>query len=308
MVSLFKSGDQLFDEGIDLIKRKEYNKARSTFDKAIEKGSSKSALASLMISVIFILNNQSNANGYETLANDIDSANIPAFEFGLTNLECSKLSVECRLTAKKINLLAAGGNATLREKKGNDLIKLAQEYQRELGRDSLQLNELIYGDSTKTGADEACGLMALGYENLASAEVLSDPKKAAEILQNAANYRKQIGDDNSHDLELVRSYSKSAKCWICGRTTTGETIHFVSMSSEITPLMRTAQDSLLKSAPENFESIYVCRPCYSAISRRSDAIANKYYQDAIRELRTTEARLMAEIAEVRAYATMMRSR
>ncbi|UAL07664.1 MAG: hypothetical protein KRP56_07640 [Candidatus Methanogranum gryphiswaldense] len=308
MAFLFKSGDELFDEGVDLVKRKEYNKARSNFEKCVQKGTTNSNLATTYISIISMISDPNNPNVYTALAKNLRSSNTPTFEFGLTQVESEKLADECDLVAERIVLMAKNGNADVREQKGKDLIQLGQKYQMKLGKDTLKTNELINGDTATSGIKESLSIQALGYETLASASVLTDPKKAAEYLQNAYNYRKQAGDDGSHDMELIQSYSRSAKCWICGRTTTGEGIHFVTMSSEITPFMKSAQDDLLKSAPADFESVYVCRPCYSAISRRSDAIANKYYQDAIKDLRETEMRLRLEIAEVRASVAMVRMR
>lgn len=298
----------MFDEGVDLVKRKEYNKARSNFEKCVQKGTTNSNLATTYISIISMISDPNNPNVYTALAKNLRSSNTPTFEFGLTQVESEKLADECDLVAERIVLMAKNGNADVREQKGKDLIQLGQKYQMKLGKDTLKTNELINGDTATSGIKESLSIQALGYETLASASVLTDPKKAAEYLQNAYNYRKQAGDDGSHDMELIQSYSRSAKCWICGRTTTGEGIHFVTMSSEITPFMKSAQDDLLKSAPADFESVYVCRPCYSAISRRSDAIANKYYQDAIKDLRETEMRLRLEIAEVRASVAMVRMR
>ncbi len=304
MALLFKSGDELFEEGVDLIKRKEYEKARSNFNKCIQKGNADSDLAKVYISTINMITDHNNPNIYRVLAETLRGSNIPNFEFGLIQIDSSKMADECDLVAERLVLMAVNGDSQVREQKGRDLIKLGQKYQVKIGKDTLKINELVNGDSATSGIKESLGIQALGYETLASATVLVDPKKAAEYLQNAYNYRKQAGEDGSEDMSLIQSYSKSAKCWICGRTTTGEGIHFLKMSSEITPYMRNDQDDLLKSADNGFESVFVCRPCYSAISRRADAISNKYYQDAIRELRATEARLRAEIAEVRAYASM----
>ncbi len=305
MAFLFKSGDELFDEAVNHINLKEYVKARADFSKCIEKGASKSSLASIYISIIAMVQNPENPNNYKALANNLRSVNPGMVEFGLTQVDGMRLADECDLVAQRIILMSTNGNAAVREKKGKDLIQLGLQYQIKIGKDTLKTNELIYGDTATSGIKESLSIQALGYETLASSAVLTDPKQAAEYLQNAYNYRRQAGDDGSHDKQLIESYSKSAKCWICGRTTTGEGIHFLAMSSEITPFMRNGQDDLLKSAPANFEAVYVCRPCYSAISRRSDAISRKYYDDAIRDLRATEARLQMEIAEVRAYASSM---
>ena len=45
VLSVFKSGDELFDQGVDLVKRKEFAKARRNFEKTVEKGGKAAALA-----------------------------------------------------------------------------------------------------------------------------------------------------------------------------------------------------------------------------------------------------------------------
>ena len=306
MALIFKSGDELFDQGIDLIKRKEFAKAKSNFQKSVEKDGKNAEIANIYISIIDVYSDPNSADRLEFLASRLEATNIGEFEFGLTSIESKKFAVELRLTAERIRIFAMNGNSNVREEKGNKLLQLAQKFQIQIGNDGLKLNELISNDVSITGIRESLSIQALGYETLASAVVLTDPKKAAEMLQNAYNYRRQTGEDVGDDMNLIKAYSKTAKCWICGRSTTGEGIHFITMSSEITPFMRTEQDDIQKSAPENFESVYVCRPCYSAISRRADVISKQYFDRGMQELRNTEARLQMEIAEVRAYASMRR--
>lgn len=303
VLKLFKSGDDLYTEGIDLIKRKEYKEARKVFQKAIDKEGGDDVLASVYIGMINLSDSLGEANDYRNLIPLLSNCNRDEFEFGLTTIVTSKFITECQLALESIRATNMGGDAII---KGKEIIAVGQRYQAEIGTDNLKTVEMFRGDTTQTGIKEGMIHMAIGYETMAQGYVQSDPKKAAEMLQAAYNYRKQIGDSGENDLKLIREYSRSAQCWICGRSATGEGIHFMAMSSDISPLMRKEQDELLKSASENFESIYVCRPCYTAISRRADGIARGYHEQSMQEMRAMEARLRAEIAAVRSSVAMMR--
>jgi hypothetical protein len=70
--------------------------------------------------------------------------------------------------------------------------------------------------------------------------------------------------------------------------------------------MRKSDDDILKSAPADYNSVYVCKPCYSSISRRSDEIARHYHDIAMREMRAMEARLQAEIRSMSASMMVRR--
>jgi hypothetical protein len=306
MALLFKSGDEHFDQGVDLVKRKEYDKAKSSFEKTIKKGGKEAELSGLYIAILDAVMRQADPGAFENLAAALGRTNLGNFEFGLTEVDPAKLAVESRLTADRLRLIALNGNIELMTNKGNKLLELAQKYQVQIGNNPLKIYEITKGDTTTTGLRESLALQALGFESLAGAIVFTDPKKAAEQLQNAYNCRRQLGDSGDQDMRLIKSYSKSVKCWLCGRPSTGEGVHFLAMSSDITPFMRATNDDLLKSAPETFESVYVCRPCYTAVSRRADEISKVYYDRAITEMRAMEARLQAEIASVRGMAMMSR--
>lgn len=185
------------------------------------------------------------------------------------------------------------------------MVKCAQEIQVNIGNDTLMLNE-FFNSVSISGNKLALTLMAEGNECYASAYLWDDPKKAAEYQQFAYNYRRQIGETGENNQALIRSYSKSASCWICGRDTTGEGMHFFPMSSDVSPQQKKKEDGILPSANDEYTSIYVCRACYSAISRRSDAIAQHYHKISMDELRSTEARLQAEIAALQAQVSSLR--
>jgi len=305
-LKIFKSGDELFNQGIDLVKRKEYAKARKNFEKTIEKGGSDAELAQIYIALIDICLDNNNPNKYLVLAGHLEKTRIEGFEFGLTDAESAKVAVECRLLAERLaTAKMPTNNQAQSEEKGNKFLDLARRYQSQIGNNPIKINELV-GLTVNTGLKEALYLQAWGYEALAGGAVLSNPKKAAEFLQNAYNCRRQVGESGEEDLKLVKAYSKSVKCWICGRPSTGEGVHFLAMPSDITPFMRATNDDILQSAPESYTSVYVCRPCYTSISKRSDEIAREYHDVAMREMRAMEARLRAEIQSAIAYSAIRR--
>jgi len=293
-MGILKTGDELFDQGVDLIKRKEFSKARNNFEKTIGKGGKNAALAGIYIDIIDACLDNKNPARFERLASTLGKTNA-SFEFGLTEIDPQKVALECKLLAERMNIVRTPGNTVAElEQRGNKYLDLARQYQSKIGNNLIQIYEVV-GMPVTNGIKEALYLQAWGYESLAAGAVMSDPKKAAELLQNAYTCRKQLGEDGQSDLNLMKAYSKSVKCWICGRPSTGEGVHFLAMSSEITPFMRTADDDILKSAPADYNSVYVCKPCHSSISRRSDEIARRYHDVAMAEMRAMEARLQAEI-------------
>jgi hypothetical protein len=305
-LNIFKSGDELFNQGVDLVKRKEYAKARKNFEKTIEKGGADAELANLYVSVIDACLDNNNPERYRVLGDKLEKTRIEAFEFGLTEVESAKVAVECKLLVERMYAARMDGRTqALLEEKGNKLLEVARKYQSQIGNNPIRLSELV-GLNVNTGVKEALYIQAWGYEALAAGAVLLDPKKAAELLQNAYNCRRQVGESGEEDLRLVKAYSKSVKCWICGRPATGEGVHFLTMSSDITPYMRSSNDDILQSAPNSYESVYVCRPCYTSISRRSDEISREYHELAMREMRAMEARLRAEIKSAIAFSMTRR--
>jgi len=305
VLSVFKSGDELFNQGVDLIKRKEYAKAKKNFEKTIEKGGREADLARIYTDIIDACLDRNNSARYVKLAATLANAKDD-FVFGLTEVNPGRLMTECKLLAERLAVTNLPGNTQAAlEDKGNKLLDIARRYQAQIGNDSIVISEIV-GIQVNTGIREALYVQAWGYENLASGVVMSDPKKAAELLQNAYACRKQLGEDGQQTMSQIKAYSRSVKCWICGRPATGEGIHFVAMSSDVSPFMRKSGDDILQSAPEDYKAIYVCRPCYSSISRRADEIAKQYHEAAMQEMRAMEARLRAEINSVASMAAMRR--
>jgi len=301
---LFKSGDELYDLGIDLIGRKDYDEAREKFFAAIEKGVSKekSELAGIYIALINVGKARGDVNVYDQLRGKCATCSVQSLKFGLTDVDMGALAEECRISANEIRATSMPEQDYMA--KGKALQASAAEYA-SFGDQPLKISEIFSGSTKATGSREALILQAMAFEVMGRGVVYADPKKASEYLQMAYNFRRQIGDSGEEDLNLMKKYAKSAKCWICGRPANGEGIHFMALRSNISQAFRTSTEKdIVKPASDDFGSIYICIPCYTAISNRSDEISRKYYNQAMTEMQAMEARLTAQINAVRVTATI----
>ena len=215
---------------------------------------------------------------------------------------CKK--TECELTIRKMTLLSSGDGTSGMER-GQQLIALAQDFQSRIGDRSLIALSLFRKDTSVTGTTEFYNLMALAYEIMADATVGDNPSQAAEYQQIAAGYRQQNGQSAEENLRRVREYSATCTCWICGRIATGEGINFYAAPAEA-PKSLEDKASAAAASREGYDHIYVCKACYTAISNRSDEIANEYYQQSMREMMAMEARLQAEIAALQSQIAFAR--
>jgi len=292
-LALFKTADEKFEQGNVYIKRGEWDKARSAFNKALNKGAKESEIARIMIALLDLRNN-STAAVYRSAAEVLRSSGELEVEFGLSTIKCSKLAVECEACAAEINALnmSTDGAGALKAR-AEALFAAGMTFQAQIGPNKLIIPE-VYQNFNVTGIQRANGLMAEGNENMAESVSLENPKRAAEYFQTALNYRRQMADANAEAriMEKIRLYSKAASCWICGREATGETIHFISMPTEVTPLLKNSKQASPLPSTGNDVSMYVCKACYVAISKRADAIAFEYHKSAMAEMRAMEARLI----------------
>ena len=304
---LFKNDDEHMEDAVDLIKRKEYEKAMAALRKAKskDKDGSLSAKCDAMEAFINLYNKQGDAGAYINAANKLKAYTDGPLELGLSTFDPAKLADECLLMAKTINVRnMPSSNPAENKAKGEALMDCAKDYQVKVGNNNLAIRE-FFGGGVTLGMKESITLMAEGNECLAEAFAWDDPKKAAEYQQFAYNYRRQNGESGERNQEFIRKYSASATCWICGRDASGEGMHFFPMSSDISPQMRN-NEGILKSADTEYKNIYVCRACYTSISRRADAISKYYYDVAQDDMRKMEARLQAEIASLQAEITSLR--
>jgi hypothetical protein len=72
------------------------------------------------------------------------------------------------------------------------------------------------------------------------------------------------------------------------------------MPTEVTAMQQKSKSASPLPSHVGGESIYVCKACYLAISKRADLIARQYYDAAMNEMRAMEARLNARINSVSA--------
>ena len=235
VLSFFKGADDLYAQGIDLIKQGDMDKARARFVKSIEKDGGPDDLSAVMVALIDMRGNLGNPNSYLNLIDKLKNCKVDEFEFGLTPLSTKTLITQCELSVEEINLINMNGGPEVLLEKGRRLIELAQKFQSLVGSDHLKLVEIYQNDTTRTGIRESMVLLAIAYESMATGTVWEDPRKAAEYQQIAYGYRKQIGDSGESNLKLVEEYSRSCKCWFCGRTASGAGIHFSNCPATFLP-------------------------------------------------------------------------
>ena len=303
---LFKSGDDLYDESKELIKRGEYGKAREYLQKSIDKDGGKDDVAAVKVALIDLKDRLTNVNAYRNLLNKLTGMSVNEFEFGLMTINKDELSTECDLTAKKIELLSSGGNGQELVDKGQRIQELAMEFQSKIGDRNLIVLQLFKNDTTVTGNTEFFNLMAVSYETMADGVVWDNPAQAAEYEQIAMGYRQQNGQSGDTNRQKMDAYSRTCTCWLCGRIATGEGIHFYAAPADVSPALDKSDKPTAKSKPEDHKHIYICRACYSAVSNRSDEISKTYYNQAMAEMRAMEARLQAEIASLQTQIAFAR--
>lgn len=295
---LFKGGEQLYEEALDHVGRKDFSVARKKFSDAESKGYSKDGLVRVYIAIIDVGSARGNPSKYRALIDALNGIGTGSFMFGLTEVEVEPLKTECDLIAKEIE--ASSIDDREYQRKGSEMISVAGAFMGAIGDRPLKIDEIFKGNTQSTGNREALILQANAYAVMGRGCVSTDPKMAAEYMQMAYNFRKQLGDDGSEEMRLAENYARSATCWICGRPANGEGIHFQAMRSTVEPVFSNmSNNDIVKPVSDDCRNIYVCMPCYTAISNRSDDISRYYYDQAMKEMRLMEARLQHEIAAVR---------
>ncbi len=305
MALFFKGGEQLYQEALDAIGRKDYDAALKKFQDAKEKGYDPDGLCMVYVSIIYVGKNRNNVRGYHHLLENLHHTNAGTIKFGLTSFETSDLATECELAIMEIE--ASNMSKDDYVNKGNRLIEVAGQYMSRIGEKNLKLDEIFKGNTIATGNREALILQAEAYSILGKGYVRTDPKMAAEYMQMAYNFRKQLGDSGDEEMQLSQNFARSATCWICGRPANGQGIHFMAMRADIEPVFQKMTDNdVVKPISDDSRSVYVCMPCYTAISNRSDEVSRVYYERALADMRAMEARLQAEISSLRFSMSMNR--
>lgn len=289
VLSIFKNGDGLFNEAVDLVRRGEYSGARSKFEKAIEKGCSQPDQAKASIAIISAGLNRGH-NNLRNSAKILQSIGPLSFGFGLSDVDTAVMAEEMLVLAESMEARAFNGKDLER---GEKLLAASSHAAVSIGDREMQLNS-IFDKFGLTGTKLSQELAAEGYEAMAEGTVWDNPRKAAEYQQMAYGYRRQLGESGERNRQLMESYSKSVICWFCGRQCTGESHHFVEMEGDISPQHLESKDGL----PTNNGSgmVYACRGCYSAVYRVADSIAAKYHQMALAEIAAAESRIYASMS------------
>jgi tetratricopeptide (TPR) repeat protein len=306
-MGLFKSGDELIELGYSSLRQGDFSKALNNFEKAKEKlsrqqGSSQDIqTAEVMTKLLRVNFNFDNPVVYTDAADALKSLGDQEILFGVRNVKASEICNECMIKSQELKALSIPTSSkTNYEQRAKELQEVGIKYQTTIGNNILLIPE-IFKKAELTASSRGLMLFAESQENKGEAIVWSDPKKAAEYYQNAANYRKQAGDLNreSQNLAIVKQYSKAVRCWFCDRQIAGEQIHFFSMPSEITELQRVHKNqSPLPSKHDAGDHIYACRACHQAISKKADEIAVHYHNIAIDFTKQVQSDLQHQINEI----------
>ncbi len=303
-MGLFKNGDDFYNTAIDMMNRKDISGARACFEKAISKGCAKKDHAQFCLVMIDTEGHLGDPRRYRYLQDAI--AKLPAgpVTYGVTSADRDMLLAQIELALQEIEAVNMSDSNYMA--KGQAMINVAAGFASRIGEENLPLQELLKGTS-QTGNHEALMLQALAYEVMGKGAVYADPKQGSEYLQMAYNFRRQLGQSGEDDLRLMRQFATTGRCWICGRPVSGQGIHFMAVRSEFTDMFRNKEENeAVKSSGDNYSDIFMCLPCYSALSNRANEIAVSYYNDAMSQMRAMEARLQAEIAAVRMSASFNR--
>ncbi len=305
MALFFKGGEQLYQEALDAISRKDYSAAQKKFLDAKEKGYDPDGMCMVYVNLIYLGNNRNTPRAYRNLIDTLNSAKPGVIKFGLTEVETADLITECELAVMEIEASDMPDSDYV--SKGNRMVEVAGQYMARIGEKNLKLDEIFKGNTMATGNREALILQAEAYSIMGKGYVRTDPKMAAEYMQMAYNFRRQLGDSGEEERRLSQNFMRSATCWICGRPANGQGIHFMAMPADIEPVFQKMTDGdVVKPISEDCRDVYVCMPCYTAISNRSDEISREYYEHAMAEMRAMEARIQAELASLRFSMSMSR--
>jgi hypothetical protein len=308
-MAFFKSSDELLEKGQDLVKQREFEKARETFSKSAEKANKEGekdvfVMSNVLESIMMLNGNGGNSANYYRLCQALIPLGDKEIKVGIKSILASVLAQEAEIASEEKNTFGLPGTIDGLVQRAQGLQSVGVKYQVQIGNGTLFLPEL-FNNKNETGIQRAMLLFAISQENLAESTVWQDPKKAAEYYQNAVNYRKQIGDVQGEQTDLIKvaQYSKSASCWFCSREMTGEQVHFLPMSSNLTPMLINSKgNSPLPSVHPSQNMIYACRGCHSAISKRADEIALVYHNQAIARLTEVQNNLQAQINDLRRLA------
>jgi len=203
-----------------------------------------------------------------------------------SNVSTRDLIEECTLKSLELKSRSIVDNVA----KAGQLEETAKKYLA-FGGKSL-LIPILLEKQQLTGLTRAHRLIAEASILRGDAEILSDPKHAAEFYRMAAIHMKTSGDvQYSQQLSgKAEDFAATALCYFCGREVIGKEINFVYMKAQVTKFIENQNTAkILPSTSGNM--IIACRGCHSAITIAADDIAKAYFDQAQAEIQ----RLQSEI-------------
>jgi hypothetical protein len=281
MPTLFKDGAGTLEQGLDLVRRGDYARAREKFLDATRKFSKEGSLLYPNLAKAYadllspdVMNGSPGA--LMALSSFLRSTlGTTELKLGPRGISASDLATELELTTRDTNLMNAVASGTENPTAlAQALQELASAYG-PLGSQVLYLPELFHKRAT-TAESRVPVLMALSFEILGTAVETTDPLTAAEHFQTAQQYWSQANDEPRSQAAANRAghLSIQAKCWICGREGIGHGIQFVSLPVlEGVSGLKDTGSSPLPSLDSSGLRVYVCKGCFSALHGLADKVA-----------------------------------
>ena len=320
-MAFFKTADEIFAQGQDLINRGDFNGALLKFNDAAQKyskqgDSQKSKLASTYASIMAISGNQLNPDTYRFASKSLNELGDVQIRLGLRDSTSTQLAQEINLLAEDIE--SSRFQATIpkqHEEKAKKQQELALKFRTQIADSILAIPD-IFNRQVIKGETKALILMAESEQSLGESLISTDPKAAAEHYQRAKLWWMQAGNQELADWASARvnAYGKAARCWFCGREVSGEGVHYVHMPSDITDLLRkgTGETTLPSYDPVSGE-VYACKGCQSAIYKTADFLSIKRMTELenrlmpkIQELGNNVAQLNNNVAQLRSEVNQLR--
>lgn len=299
--SLFKSGPELFEQALDLSRRREFSRAKEKFHDASKKLASEGnvAAANLASAYAYLMGVAlvpTDARGLAQLATFLrtylgETELRPGPRGILASDLASQLDIEATELTLEAALRAGGGDP---RGLSQMMQALANQY-RSLAGAVLFVPEFTR-QTAIDGGTRAPIWMALSFEVLGGAVQAADPLAAAEHFQTAHHYWVQAGQLSRAQgaMDTVNRLALRAKCWYCGREGTGHGIQFVMMPTDQDVRgLKGGDGSPLPSNDPPGRNLFVCKGCNSAMRLAADQLA---FQRA----REVEARLLPRILALEA--------